>query len=139
MGRVTDSSSGCEFKVFGAAPADQPQSICSSLLFIPSATRRTQLSSLEVHDLCKVGEAVVVGGVRRSAMISLSNVSDDRMRACKSGAWYDANGQRALANNSAVYDGKPDFTVFERDEGSVRVLLRRAWHLQSWRRSEEDR
>ena len=48
-------------------------------------------------------------------MISLSNVSDDRMRACKSGAWYDANGQRALANNSAVYDGKPDFHVFQNE------------------------
>ena len=73
-----------------------------------------KLNSIECHDImCKIGEAVVVGGVRRSAMISLSNVSDHRMRLAKSGAWYDAHGQRALANNSAAYDDKPDFHVFQ--------------------------
>ena len=109
---------GARLKVFGGR-ASGPQPLVDLFEFVVHTFRNAQgrkLSSLEVHDLlCKVGEAVVVGGVRRSAMISLSNVSDDRMRACKSGAWYDANGQRALANNSAVYDGKPDFHVFQNE------------------------
>ena len=68
-----------------------------------------RLSSLECHDiLCKIGEVVVVGGVRRSAMISLSDLEDDRMRSAKSGNWWEQNGQRALANNSATYQRKPD-------------------------------
>ena len=72
-----------------------------------------KLTSLECHDLmCKIGEVVVVGGVRRSAMISLSNLSDDRMRHAKAGAWWEANGQRALANNSACYTEKPDVGQF---------------------------
>ena len=63
-----------------------------------------KLSSLECHDImCKIGEVVVVGGVRRSAMISLSNLSDDRMRHAKSGSWWDNDPQRALANNSVSY------------------------------------
>jgi ribonucleoside-diphosphate reductase alpha chain len=62
--------------------------------------------------MCKIGEVVVVGGVRRSAMISLSNLSDDRMRHAKSGAWWEANVQRALSNNSAVYTEKPDVGQF---------------------------
>ena len=72
-----------------------------------------RLTSLECHDImCKIGEVVVVGGVRRSAMISLSNLSDDRMRHAKSGAWWEANVQRALSNNSAVYTEKPDVGQF---------------------------
>lgn len=72
-----------------------------------------KLTSLECHDImCKIGEVVVVGGVRRSAMISLSNLSDDRMRHAKSGAWWEQNGQRALANNSACYTERPDVGVF---------------------------
>jgi len=75
-----------------------------------------KLTSLECHDImCKIGEVVVVGGVRRSAMISLSNLSDERMRHCKSGAWWEANVQRALANNSAVYTEKPDVGVFMKE------------------------
>ncbi|MCH1459331.1 MAG: hypothetical protein L7U64_03950 [Luminiphilus sp.] len=113
---------GARLKVFGGR-ASGPQPLVDLFEFTVHAFRNAQgrkLNSLEVHDLlCKVGEAVVVGGVRRSAMISLSNVSDDRMRACKSGAWYDANGQRALANNSAVYDGKPDFHVFQNEMKSL--------------------
>ena len=113
---------GARLKVFGGR-ASGPQPLVDLFEFTVHMFRNAQgrkLSSLEVHDLlCKVGEAVVVGGVRRSAMISLSNVSDDRMRACKSGAWYDANGQRALANNSAVYDGKPDFHVFQTEMKSL--------------------
>lgn len=72
-----------------------------------------KLTSLEAHDiLCKIGEVVVVGGVRRSAMISLSNLSDDRMRACKSGNWWEHNVQRSLANNSAVYTDRPEMALF---------------------------
>ena len=72
-----------------------------------------KLSSIEAHDVvCKIAEVVVVGGVRRSALISLSNLSDDRMRAAKSGQWWNDNPQRALANNSACYSEKPDIGVF---------------------------
>jgi len=72
-----------------------------------------KLSSLEAHDIvCKIAEVVVVGGVRRSALISLSNLSDDRMRNAKSGQWWDDNPQRALANNSAAYSEKPDIGIF---------------------------
>jgi ribonucleoside-triphosphate reductase (thioredoxin) len=72
-----------------------------------------KLTSIECHDImCKIGEVVVVGGVRRSAMISLSNLSDDRMRHAKAGAWWERNVHRALSNNSAVYTEKPDTGVF---------------------------
>ena len=72
-----------------------------------------KLSSIECHDIvCKTAEIVVVGGVRRSALISLSNLSDDRMRVAKSGQWWNDNGQRALANNSACYTEKPDVGIF---------------------------
>jgi ribonucleoside-triphosphate reductase len=75
-----------------------------------------KLSSIECHDLmCKVGEVVVVGGVRRSAMISLSNLSDDRMRHAKSGQWWETQGHRALANNSVCYTEKPDVETFLRE------------------------
>ena len=75
-----------------------------------------RLSSIECHDImCKIGEVVVVGGVRRSAMISLSNLSDDRMRHAKSGQWWETQGQRALANNSVSYTEKPDMETFMRE------------------------
>jgi ribonucleoside-triphosphate reductase (thioredoxin) len=75
-----------------------------------------KLSSIECHDLmCKIGEVVVVGGVRRSAMISLSNLSDDRMRHAKSGNWWENDPQRALANNSVSYTEKPDALSFMRE------------------------
>lgn len=83
-------------------------------LFQKAAGRK--LTSIECHDLmCKVADVVVVGGVRRSAMISLSDLNDDQMRVAKSGAWYDADGQRALANNSAVYAEKPPIEVFMKE------------------------
>ena len=65
--------------------------------------------------MCKIGEVVVVGGVRRSAMISLSNLSDDRMRHAKSGDWWTNDPQRALANNSVSYTEKPDSLSFMRE------------------------
>lgn len=79
-----------------------------------------KLTSLEAHDiLCKVGEVVVVGGVRRSAMISLSDLSDHKMATAKAGNWWDTNGQRALANNSATYVSKPDVGEFMREWTSI--------------------
>ena len=72
-----------------------------------------KLSSIECHDLmCKVAEIVVVGGVRRSALISLSNLTDERMRKAKSGQWWLDNTQRALSNNSVAYTEKPDVNIF---------------------------
>ena len=79
-----------------------------------------KLNSLECHDLmCKIGEIVVVGGVRRSAMISLSNLSDNRMRKAKSGDWWQQNAQRALANNSVAYTEKPELTSFLEEWSSL--------------------
>ena len=72
-----------------------------------------KLTSIDVHDiLCMVGEIVVVGGVRRSALISLSNLSDQRMRDAKSGQWWIDNPQRGLANNSVAYTEKPSAEIF---------------------------
>lgn len=80
-------------------------------LFREAAGRK--LSSLECHDLmCMIGNVVVAGGVRRSALISLSNPSDDRLRKAKSGQWWVDHGHRAIANNSAAYTERPDFDVF---------------------------
>ena len=80
-------------------------------LFSGAAGRR--LNSIECHDLCcKVAQIVVVGGVRRSALISLSNLTDDRIKRAKHGKWWVDNPQRALANNSACYTEKPDFEAF---------------------------
>lgn len=77
-----------------------------------NATGR-KLNSIECHDIaCKIGEVVVVGGVRRSACISLSNLSDDRMRVAKSGQWWIENNQRELANNSTAYTERPDVGIF---------------------------
>jgi ribonucleoside-diphosphate reductase alpha chain len=75
-----------------------------------------KLFPIECHDLmCKVGEIVVVGGVRRSALISLSNLNDDQMAHAKSGMWWENEGQRALANNSVAYKGKPEMGTFLRE------------------------
>jgi ribonucleoside-triphosphate reductase len=80
------------------------------------AAKGKKLSSIQAHDLmCKIGEVVVVGGVRRSAMISLSNLSDDRMRHAKSGDWFVLDPQRGLSNNSVAYTEKPDMETFMRE------------------------
>ena len=106
---------GARLKTFGgraSGPAPLVELFNFAInMFQNSAGRR--LTDLEAHDLiCKVAEIVVVGGVRRSALISLSSPTSDRMQAAKSGAWYNGNGQRALANNSACYDSKPDFSFY---------------------------
>lgn len=78
-----------------------------------SEAKGRKLTPIECHDImCKIGEVVVVGGVRRSAMISLSDLGDDRMRHAKAGQWWEREGQRALANNSAAYNTKPTIGEF---------------------------
>jgi ribonucleoside-triphosphate reductase len=109
---------GAKLKTFGGR-ASGPAPLIDlfnfvSKIFIGAAGRK--LSSIECHDImCKIGEVVVVGGVRRSAMISLSNLSDDRMRHAKSGSWWENAGHRGLANNSVVYTEKPDAMSFMRE------------------------
>ena len=79
-----------------------------------------KLSSIEAHDMCcKIAQIVVVGGVRRSALISLSNLTDDRLRRSKHGQWWDTEPQRGLANNSACYTEKPDFEAFMNEWSSL--------------------
>jgi len=106
---------GSPLKTFGGR-ASGPGPLEDLFRFVCNVFRNAKgrkLTSLECHDImCKIGEVVVVGGVRRSAMISLSNLSDDRMRHAKSGAWWEANVQRALSNNSAVYTERPDIGIF---------------------------
>jgi ribonucleoside-triphosphate reductase len=109
---------GARLKTFGgraSGPAPLVDLFNFTIKIFKDAQGR-KLSSIECHDLmCKVGEVVVVGGVRRSAMISLSNLSDDRMRHAKSGDWWTNNPQRALANNSVSYTEKPDSLSFMRE------------------------
>ena len=109
---------GARLKTFGgraSGPAPLVDLFNFAIATFSSAKGR-KLSSIECHDImCKIGEVVVVGGVRRSAMISLSNLSDDRMRHAKSGAWWENDKQRALANNSVSYTEKPDAVSFLRE------------------------
>jgi len=109
---------GAKLKTFGGR-ASGPVPLVELFNFVITTFKNAQhrkLSSIECHDImCKIGEVVVVGGVRRSAMISLSNLSDDRMRHAKSGAWWENDPQRALANNSVSYTEKPDAVSFMRE------------------------
>ena len=106
---------GAKLKTFGGR-ASGPAPLVDLFNFVVNTftnAKGRKLSSIECHDLmCKIGEVVVVGGVRRSAMISLSNLSDDRMRNAKSGNWWEHEGQRALANNSVAYTERPDMETF---------------------------
>jgi len=106
---------GSPLKTFGGR-ASGPEPLESLFNFAVNIFKNApgrKLSSIECHDLvCKIAEVVVVGGVRRSALISLSNLSDDRMRHAKTGQWWNAEPQRALANNSACYTEKPDIGTF---------------------------
>ena len=113
---------GARLKTFGGR-ASGPAPLVDLFNFAVATFHKAKgrkLSSLECHDLmCKIGQVVVVGGVRRSAMISLSNLSDDRMRHAKSGNWWDTEGQRALANNSVCYTEKPDAELFIKEWGAL--------------------
>jgi ribonucleoside-triphosphate reductase (thioredoxin) len=109
---------GARLKTFGGR-ASGPQPLIELFDFCiekfkGAAGRR--LYPIECHDImCKIGEVVVVGGVRRSALISLSNLNDDQMAHAKSGKWWENEGQRALANNSVAYKYKPEMGTFMRE------------------------
>ena len=109
---------GERLKTFGGR-ASGPQPLVNLFDFVIEkfkGARGRKLNTMECHDIaCKTGEVVVVGGVRRSALISLSNLSDQRLRVAKSGAWWDTNPERALANNSVVYTEKPDAGIFMKE------------------------
>jgi ribonucleoside-diphosphate reductase alpha chain len=106
---------GERLKTFGGR-ASGPQPLDNLFRFTIETfkgAKGRKLNSIECHDLmCKIAEIVVVGGVRRSALISLSNLTDERMRKAKSGQWWMDNTQRALSNNSVVYTEKPDVNIF---------------------------
>ena len=113
---------GARLKTFGgraSGPAPLVDLFNFTIDTFKQATGR-KLSSYECHSImCKIGEVVVVGGVRRSAMISLSNLSDDRMRHAKSGEWWKTAPHMALANNSVAYTEKPDAMSFLREWTSL--------------------
>jgi len=106
---------GARLKTFGGR-ASGPAPLDDLFRFTIDAFKKAagrKLTSIECHDIvCKIAEVVVVGGVRRSALISLSNLTDERMRDAKSGAWWHENPQRALANNSVAYKEKPEIGTF---------------------------
>jgi len=106
---------GARLKTFGgraSGPAPLVRLFDFTVKVFTGAAGR-KLKPVECHDIvCKIAEIVVVGGVRRSALISLSDLGDNEMRHCKSGSWWENNVQRALANNSAVYNSKPDIGQF---------------------------
>ena len=108
-------AAGARLKTFGGR-ASGPRPLEDLFKFTVDTFKRAagrKLTSIECHDIvCKIAEIVVVGGVRRSALISLSNLTDERMRDAKSGAWWNENPQRALANNSVAYKEKPEIGVF---------------------------
>ena len=108
-------AAGARLKVFGGR-ASGPKPLEDLFRFTCDTFRGAagrKLTSIECHDvICKIAEIVVVGGVRRSALISLSNLTDERMRDAKTGAWWTDNPQRALANNSVAYKEKPEMGVF---------------------------
>lgn len=113
---------GARLKTFGGR-ASGPGPLVDLFTYVVNKFKGAvgrKLNSIEAHDImCKIGEVVVVGGVRRSAMISLSDLSDDNMARAKAGNWWDGNVQRALANNSAVYDTRPSVGQFMREWSSI--------------------
>ena len=106
---------GARLKSFGGR-ASGPEPLVDLLKFTLGIFQKAhgrKLTTLECHDIvCKIADIVVCGGVRRSALISLSDLNDDHIRNAKSGSWWLADGHRALANNSAVYEQKPDMETF---------------------------
>jgi len=109
---------GAKLKVFGGR-ASGPQPLVDLFRFAIGTFKEAagrKLTSIECHDLvCKIADIVVVGGVRRSALISLSNLSDDRMRGAKNGQWWVNAPHRGLANNSAAYTERPDMELFMKE------------------------
>lgn len=116
---------GSRLKTFGGR-ASGPQPLEDLFRFTIEVFKKAandggrKLNSVECHDLvCKIADIVVVGGVRRSALISLSNLTDERMRKAKYGQWWDENPQRMLANNSVCYTEKPDLNIFMKEWRSL--------------------
>jgi len=106
---------GARLKTFGgrASGPDPLKALFEFTVRLFNGAMGRRLTTIECHDLvCKIADVVIVGGVRRSALISLSDLGDTRLQSAKSGQWWDANPQRALANNSAVYNGKPSLEGF---------------------------
>ena len=140
---------GARLKTFGGI-ASGPAPLVELFNFAVSTFKNAQgrkLSSIECHDLmCFIGQIVVVGGVRRSAMISLSNLSDDRMRHAKSGQWWETAAHRALSNNSVSYTEKPDMETFMREwqalveskSGERGVFNRQASKVQAAKNGRRD-
>ena len=140
---------GSRLKTFGGR-ASGPAPLVELFNFAIATFKNAQgrrLSSIECHDLmCFIGQIVVVGGVRRSAMISLSNLSDDRMRHAKSGQWWETAAHRALANNSVSYTEKPDMETFMREwqalveskSGERGVFNRQASKVQAAKNGRRD-
>ena len=106
---------GARLKTMGGR-ASGPEPLKKLFEFVTQTFKNAagrKLRPIEVHDIvCKIAEIVVVGGVRRSALISISDLGDPELRDCKSGMWWENNAQRSLANNSAVYDQKPSMDIF---------------------------
>jgi ribonucleoside-triphosphate reductase len=113
---------GARLKTFGGR-ASGPEPLEELFKFAIQLFRRAagrKLNSLECHDLvCKIADIVVVGGVRRSALISLSNLTDERLRGAKSGQWWETNPQRTLSNNSVAYTETPDVGIFMKEWHSL--------------------
>lgn len=140
---------GAPLKTFGGR-ASGPEPLDDLFAYTVNlfrTARGRKLSSLEVHGLvCKIAEIVVVGGVRRSALISLSNLSDDRMRHAKSGQWWVGNPEFALANNSACYTERPDMETYMREwialveskSGERGIFSRAASQAQAQRNGRRD-
>ena len=109
---------GAKLKTFGGR-ASGPKPLVDLFQFVVAIFKDAigrKLTSVECHDICcKIADIVVVGGVRRSALLSLSNLSDDRMRHAKNGQWWINNPQRALANNSAAYTERPQMDLFMKE------------------------
>ena len=106
---------GARLKTMGGR-ASGPEPLKELFVFVTNVFKKAagrKLRPIEVHDIvCKIAEVVVVGGVRRSALISISDLGDPEVRDCKSGRWWETEPQRALANNSAAYESKPSMAVF---------------------------
>ena len=140
---------GASLKTFGGR-ASGPEPLDDLFRYSVNIFRNAagrKLTSLEVHGMvCKIAEIVVVGGVRRSALISLSNLSDDRMRHAKSGQWWVDSPEFALANNSACYTEKPDIETFMREwlslveskSGERGIFNREASQKQALRNGRRD-
>ena len=113
---------GTVLKTFGgrASGAEPLEDLFKFTVEVFRTAAGRKLSSIECHDICcKIAQIVIVGGVRRSALISLSNLTDDRVRRAKTGQWWLDNPQRGLANNSACYTEKPDFEAFLNEWSSL--------------------